>query len=87
MTKGYKTLLLSFVFSIVLVVHVKAQANDASTIAVKKTKDFSLTGLGDAAAWKTTSFTKLNKKLTNGVNYTTPFKILYSDSGIYCLYM
>ena len=87
MTKGYKTLLLSFVFSMVLVVHVKAQADDVSTIAVKKTKDFSLTGMGDAAAWKATSFTKLQKKLTTGVNYSTNFKILYSDSGIYCLYI
>jgi hypothetical protein len=65
MTKGIKSLLMSFVFSMVLVVHVKAQANDVSTIAVKKTKDFSVNGLGDAASWKTTSFTKLNKKLTS----------------------
>ena len=41
MTKGYKTILMTVVFSMVLVVHVKAQADDSSTIAVKKTKDFS----------------------------------------------
>ena len=87
MANRYKTLLISFVFSMVLVINVKAQPDDASTMTVKKTKDFSLTGLGDAAAWKTTSFTKLQKKSTTGVNYTTQFKILYSDSGIYCLYI
>ena len=85
MANCYKTLLF-FVFSMVLMTSVNAQPNDASTMTVKKTKDFSLTGLGDAAAWKTTSFTKLQKKLSTGVNYTTQFKILYSDSGIYCLY-
>ena len=87
MANRYKTLLISFVFSMVLVINVKAQPDDASTMTVKKTKDFSLTGLGDAAAWKTTSFTKLQKKLSTGVNYSTQFKILYSDSGIYCLYI
>ena len=86
MANCYKTLLF-FVFSMVLMTSVNAQPNDASTMTVKKTKDFSLTGLGDAAAWKTTSFTKLQKKLSTGVNYTTQFKILYSDSGIYCLYI
>ena len=87
MANRYKALLISFVFSMALVINVIGQVNDASTITVKKTKDFSLTGLGDAAAWKTTSFTKLQKKSTTGVNYTTQFKILYSDSGIYCLYI
>ena len=65
-----------FVLSMVLVVHVKAQADELSTITVKKTKDFSVNGLGDAAAWKTTSFTKLNRKFNTGVNYSTNFKIL-----------
>ena len=87
MANRYKALLISFVFSMVLVINVKAQPDDASTMTVKKTKDFSLTGLADAAAWKTTSFTKLQKKLSTGVNYSTQFKILYSDSGIYCLYI
>ena len=87
MANRYKALLISFVFSMALVINVIGQVNDASTITVKKTKDFSLTGLADAAAWKTTSFTKLQKKSTTGVNYSTQFKILYSDSGIYCLYI
>jgi len=87
MANWHKTLLISFIFSIVLVVSVKAQPNDVSTITVKKVKDFSLNGLGNALAWKATAFTKLQKKLPGGVNYTTNFKILYSDSGIYCLYV
>jgi hypothetical protein len=87
MANRYKALLISFVFSMALVINVIGQVNDASTMTVKKTKDFSLTGLADAAAWKTTSFTKLQKKSTTGVNYSTQFKILYSDSGIYCLYI
>ena len=87
MANWHKTLLISFVFSMVMMANVSAQADDSSIITVKKTKDFSLTGLADAAAWKTTSFTKLQKKLSTGVNYSTQFKILYSDSGIYCLYI
>jgi hypothetical protein len=85
--KNIKTLLVFFVLSMLLVLQVKAQADDISTISVKKTKDFSVNGWGDAAAWNTTSFTELKKKLTTGVNYSTRFKILYSDSGIYCLYV
>lgn len=87
MANRYKALLIAVVFSMALVINVIGQVNEASTITVKKTKDFSLTGLADAAAWKTTSFTKLQKKLSTGVNYSTQFKILYSDSGIYCLYI
>ena len=87
MVSWNKTLLIAVVFSMVLATNVKAQSDDVSTITVKKTKDFSLNGLGDAAAWKTTSFTKLQKKSTTGVNYSTQFKILYSDAGIYCLYL
>ena len=75
MTKGYKTLLIAFVFSMVLATNVKAQPDDISTITVKKTKDFSVNGMGDATTWKNTTFTKLNKKSTTGVNYSTNFKI------------
>ncbi len=81
-----KYLLLSFVFFMGMQ-KVSAQAADNSIIHVKKTKDFSLNGLGDAVNWNTTSFIELQKNLPSRVNYNTQFKILYSDSGIYCLYV
>ena len=67
-------------------VSLRAQNNDSTIITVKKTKDFVFNGDGKADAWKATNFIKLKKKTATGVNYTTLFKILYSDTGIYCLF-
>jgi hypothetical protein len=86
MLRFSKYLLLIFVF-FVGIHKVIAQADDSSRITVKKTKDFSLNGLGDASNWNTTSFVTVQKNIPSGVNYNTQFKILYSDSGIYCLYV
>ena len=64
-----------------------AQINNKPSLLVKKTKDFVLSGQGDAANWNSTEFVPLNKKEPGTVNYHSKFKILYSDSGIYCLYV
>ena len=64
-----------------------AQNNKNSSLLVKKTKDFVLSGMGDAPNWNHTEFVALNKKEPGTVNYHSKFKILYSDSGIYCLYV
>ena len=81
-----KPLILLITFSILCMVSLKAQNNDSAIITVKKTKDFVFNGDGKADAWKATNFIKLKKKTATGVNYTTLFKILYSDTDIYCLF-
>ena len=47
--------------------------------------DFELTGDGNESAWNSAQWTTLNLQQP-GVPYETRFRIMYSDSGIYCLY-
>src|SRR6266851_4176968 len=62
------------------------QLPDSTVLPVNKTKDFEITGDGSAANWKNEQWLVLPKRNENGVAYLTKMKILYSDSGIYCLY-
>ena len=75
---------------LVLLFHLCLQAQtpsqDAGLLSVKKTKDFELSGKGDASNWKETSFVQLTHRKGNK-KYASQFKILYSDKGIYCLYV
>lgn len=65
---------------------VKAQPENAEPLQVKKTQDFAVDGKGSAKNWDETAFVELHKR-KGDLNYTTRFKILYSDEGIYCLYI
>lgn len=56
-----------------------------SIIRVSKTFDFKVMGDGSNSAWKNANWILLTKRGT-GVDYQTRLKIMYSDSGIYCLY-
>jgi len=56
-----------------------------SSIPVVKCIDFELTGDGSNAEWNKTKWQSLTQHGTTSP-YSTRFKILYSDSGIYCLY-
>ena len=62
------------------------QSVDSTVLPVNKTKDFEITGDGNAANWNNEKWHPLLKRNENGVAYLTRMKILYSDSGIYCLY-
>lgn len=78
----YTTLLLScslpfFVF---------AQKQETALLHVTKTKDFTVTGDGTSPAWKTTSWVVLPQREKNTEFAKTTLKLLYTDSGIYCLY-
>jgi hypothetical protein len=82
---GLLTAILSFAFTAL-----PAQPTDNSTPAghimhVVKCMDFALTGDGTEAAWRSAQWTDL-KQQQAGALYSTQFKIMYSDSGIYCLY-
>ena len=66
-----------------------AQSGDSSTWEVNKTKPFQVTGDGTAANWKAATWLNLPQRNTqaNSARRTTIIKLLYSDSGIYCLYL
>lgn len=57
----------------------------AQELSVSKTTDFPVTGKGDAAEWKKTEWIPLSHRAGNK-NYESKVKLLYSDSGIYCLF-
>jgi len=61
-------------------------SQDEAILKIKKTKDFEVSGKGDAANWRETSFVQLTHRKGNK-KYASQFKILYSDKGIYCLYV
>jgi hypothetical protein len=63
-----------------------AEINPAdSVLPVYRCKDFKVTGDGSNQSWNAVSWTSL-KQRGSKVSYSTQFKIMYSDSGIYCLY-
>jgi hypothetical protein len=56
-----------------------------NSLIVKKTPDFEVTGRGDSDQWDSAQWHPI-KPLKGNVSYETKFKILYSPTGIYCLY-
>ena len=74
--------LISFLVSTTLL----GQSSDSTVLAVNKTHDFEVTGDGSAVNWKEEKWVILPKRNEHGDVYQTKIKILYSDSGIYCLY-
>ncbi len=53
---------------------------------VKHTADFDITGNGTSVNWNNAEWLDLPKSKDAGIAYQTQVKMLYSDSGIYCLY-
>jgi len=63
------------------------EKTDSQTVLkVKHITDFVVTGDGSAAAWNNTEWVTLPQRSGSGIGYQTQVKVLYSDSGIYCLY-
>jgi hypothetical protein len=58
----------------------------AQQVSVNKTSDFNVSGKGDAAEWKKTDWVGLSHRGGNMKSYESKVKLLYSDSGIYCLF-
>jgi hypothetical protein len=79
-------ILIFFSHTYLIALNSQAQSRDSNMWVVKKTKDFELTGNGSAAEWNTTDYLELPKRRSGTINYKTKMKILYSESGIYCLY-
>ena len=53
---------------------------------VVKSSDFTVTGDGSAGNWKDTEWITLPQRKKSDVDYLTQMKLLYSDSGMYCLF-
>ncbi|MCH2201436.1 MAG: carbohydrate-binding family 9-like protein [Fuerstiella sp.] len=55
-------------------------------LTVRGTEDFELTGDGSADAWTEATWIDLNRRPNAGHDYSTRFKTLYSETGIYFLF-
>jgi Carbohydrate family 9 binding domain-like len=65
---------------------VRAQAPDSTLWRVNRTQDFAFVGDGLSPNWQQQPWLTLRKRNAGGAPYQTRMKLLYSDSGIYCLY-
>lgn len=64
-----------------------AQSGSSDKVwTVVKTNDFTVTGDGSAGNWKAAEWLTLPQQKKTGAQYQTQLKILYSETGIYCLY-
>ena len=55
-------------------------------ITVRTTQDFELTGDGNSKNWSSAEWIEMKKRATAGHTYTTRFKALYSETGIYFVF-
>lgn len=58
----------------------------AQSLVVEKTKDFAIDGKGSAAEWKKAEWIPIPYREGNAKSYEYKVKLLYSDSGVYCLF-
>lgn len=61
--------------------------NENKTLVIRKSPDFELSGTGNDDHWKRTEWLTLPERTPTGDPYSTKVKLLYSDSGLYCLYV
>ncbi|MEI9917307.1 MAG: carbohydrate-binding family 9-like protein [Bacteroidota bacterium] len=71
-----------FLWSILLLAAAEAYSQP---LIVKKTADFTINGKGNASEWNKTEWLTIENR-EGKKNYVTKVKLLYSDSGIYCLF-
>jgi len=64
---------------------VAGQEPAARVLRVRQTEDFTVNGSGDASAWKATEWEPLHLRVTDGQQYQTRVKMLYSKTGLYIL--
>ncbi len=64
----------------------RGQTPDSTVLIVNKTSDFKITGDGSSPNWQHEEWLPLATRKVSGTGYLTKLKLLYSDSGIYCLY-
>jgi len=52
---------------------------------IRQTEDFTINGRGDASAWKKAAWEPRHLRVTDGHQYRTRVKMLYSQTGLYVL--
>jgi len=57
----------------------------SKVMRVRRTEDFVINGRGNASAWNKTTWEPLNLRKTDGHQYKTRVKVLYSRTGLYVL--
>lgn len=55
-------------------------------LEIGHTPDFQLTGDGASNEWSAVEWTPIPQRRADGGKYATALKVLYSDTGIYCLF-
>ncbi len=68
------------------VFHLRATAEEQPRLAVPRCEDFTITGNGDAKAWKSAEWVPLHLRPGAQHDYTARFKMLYSERGVYVLF-
>jgi hypothetical protein len=68
-----------------LVAGVRAEEFPGPSMEVPRCEDFELDGTGHAAAWQRAPWTPLERRETEGLDYSARVKMLYSATGIYVL--
>ena len=63
------------------------QVHDTTLLAVNRTNHFAITGDGSSPEWKKAGWLMLTQRIIKGKPMATRMKILYSDTGIYCLFI
>ena len=76
--------ILIILFHLFLYVPVLTSAPADSVIHVMHCADFGVSGNGSSAEWANTEWTSLHSPSVG--SYMTRMKIMYSDSGVYCLF-
>jgi predicted TIM-barrel fold metal-dependent hydrolase len=54
-------------------------------LRIRQTEDFTVKGAGEAPAWEKTAWEPLNLRISDGHQYKTYVKMLYSQTGLYVL--
>ncbi|MHC4324567.1 MAG: amidohydrolase family protein [Planctomycetota bacterium] len=57
----------------------------AKALRIRRTEDFAVSGAGDAPAWQKAAWEPLNLRNSDGHQYKTHVKMLYSGTGLYVL--
>jgi hypothetical protein len=61
------------------------KAGDRPRLSVKPTMDFEVTGTGEHANWRQSTWTPLSRRQPDGHAYDSQIKMLYSNTGLYFL--
>lgn len=77
--------LILFIGSFLFTTNNMADKNKDEQLAVKKCADFQVTGKGDNPQWDQVPWHDMNLMDKTDNEYSTKFKMLYSDMGIYVL--